>query len=385
MITVRKLKLTIINDDETKRNEQYKFIRDSQYAQYQGLNLAMSVLTNAYLSSNRDIKSDLFKETQKNLKNSSHIFDDITFGKGTDNKSLINQKVKKDFNSAIKNGLARGERNITNYKRTFPLMTRGTALKFSYKDDCSDEIIIKWVNKIVFKVVIGRKDKNYLELMHTLNKVINGEYKVGQSSIYFDKSNKLILNLTLDIPEKKDNDSIKGRTLGVDLGIKYPAYVCLNDDTFIRQHIGESLELSKQREQFRNRRKRLQQQLKNVKGGKGREKKLAALDKVAVCERNFVKTYNHTISKRIIDFAKKNKCEFINGELSSQVQQFIIKYLHCTNKLLCVPLPNLTQYNYILAVLLPSGFTKEHSKFLLNKDTVCKKILGINVSIVIIQ
>ena len=31
MITVRKLKLTIINDDETKRNEQYKFIRDSQY------------------------------------------------------------------------------------------------------------------------------------------------------------------------------------------------------------------------------------------------------------------------------------------------------------------------------------------------------------------
>ena len=314
MITVRKLKLTIINDDETKRNEQYKFIRDSQYAQYQGLNLAMSVLTNAYLSSNRDIKSDLFKETQKNLKNSSHIFDDITFGKGTDSKSLINQKVKKDFNSAIKNGLARGERNITNYKRTFPLMTRGTALKFSYKDDCSDEIIIKWVNKIVFKVVIGRKDKNYLELMHTLNKVINGEYKVGQSSIYFDKSNKLILNLTLYIPEKKDDDAINGRTLGVDLGIKYPAYVCLNDDTFIRQHIGESLELSKQREQFRNRRKRLQQQLKNVKGGKGREKKLAALDKVAVCERNFVKTYNHTISKRIIDFAKKNKCEFINLE-----------------------------------------------------------------------
>lgn len=39
MITVRKLKLTIINDDETKRNEQYKFIRDSQYAQYQGLHL----------------------------------------------------------------------------------------------------------------------------------------------------------------------------------------------------------------------------------------------------------------------------------------------------------------------------------------------------------
>ena len=97
MITVRKLKLTIINDDETKRNEQYKFIRDSQYAQYQGLNLAMSVLTNAYLSSNRDIKSDLFKETQKNLKNSSSIFNDIPFGKGIDSKIIYNTKGETRF------------------------------------------------------------------------------------------------------------------------------------------------------------------------------------------------------------------------------------------------------------------------------------------------
>ena len=39
MITVRKLKLTIVNEDEELRKEQYKFIRDSQYAQYQALNL----------------------------------------------------------------------------------------------------------------------------------------------------------------------------------------------------------------------------------------------------------------------------------------------------------------------------------------------------------
>lgn len=311
MITVRKLKLIITNEDKKIINEKYTFIRNAQYAQYQGLNLAMSILTNAYLSSNRDIKSDMFKDAQKSLTNSNILFKDIPFGRGIDSKSCITQKVKKDFKASLKNGLARGERTITNYKRTFPLMTRGRDLKFCYEND---DILIKWVNKIVFKVVLGRKDKNYLELRHTLNKVINKEYKVMQSSIYFDKNNKLMLNLTLDIPYNKDAEYVENRTLGVDLGLKYPAYVCLSDNTFIRQHIGESLELLKQRQQFRNRRKRLQQQLRNVNGGKGRNKKLSALNKLSDCERNFAKTYNHMISKRIVEFAKNNKCQFINLE-----------------------------------------------------------------------
>ena len=314
-ILVRKLKLTIINDDEELRKEQYKFIRDSQYAQYQGLNLAMSVLTSAYLQSNRSVDSDIFKEAKKSLTNSSSIFDGINFGKGIDTKSMITKRVKQDFSIALKNGLARGERNVTNYKRTFPLMTRGRSLNFLY--NAKNEIIIKWVNKIMFKVIVGRKDKNYIELMHTLNKVINKEYNVSQSSLCFDKNNNLILILTLDtLCETKDKNYmyIEGRTLGVDLGIKYPAYICLNDNTYVKQHIGESMELLKQREQFRSRRRRLQQQLKNVKGGKGRNKKLSALNKLSGCERNFAKTYNHTISKRIVDFAKKNKCEYINLE-----------------------------------------------------------------------
>ena len=52
MITVRKLKLTVIGTDE-ERKQGYKFIRDSQYAQYQGLNLAMGILSSAYLESKR--------------------------------------------------------------------------------------------------------------------------------------------------------------------------------------------------------------------------------------------------------------------------------------------------------------------------------------------
>ena len=330
MITVRKLKLTIVNENEELRKQQYKFIRDSQYAQYQALNLGMGYIMAGYLANNRDVKSEGFKEYQKNLKNSNTIFEGLELGKGIDTLSSVTQKVKKDFSISLKNGLAKGERSSINYKRTFPLMTRGRDLIFYYN---GNNVYIKWVNKIIFKVVLGNKGYNNEELMHTLNKIIEGQnllknekdkdikkelskklYTVSQSSLEFDRNNNLILNLTIDIPFKEEEGLVKGRTLGVDLGVKYPAYVCLNDDTYKREHIGEALELIKQRKQYQERRRRTQQQLKNVKGGKGRYKKLKNLNRLSECERNFAKTYNHMISKRIVDFAKKHKCEFINME-----------------------------------------------------------------------
>ena len=312
MITVRKLKLTILGTEEERRNG-YKFIRDSQYAQYQGLNLAMGILASAYLESNRDIKSDIFKNAQKSLTNSNPLFNEINFGKGIDTKSSINQRVKKDFSTSLKNGLAKGERTITNYKRSCPLMTRGRDLKFQYQDE---DIIIKWVNKIVFKVVIGsgKIRENKIELQHTLNKIITGEYKVCQSSLYFDKNNNLILNLTLDIPVENKNEFIEGRVLGVDLGIKYPAYMCLSDDTYKREHIGSIDDFLRVREQMQTRRRKLQHDLKFNKGGKGRKKKLQALDRLRDKEKNFATTYNHMISKNVIEFAKKYNCEYIHLE-----------------------------------------------------------------------
>ena len=312
MITVRKLKLTVVGTDE-ERKQGYKFIRDSQYAQYQGLNLAMSILSSAYLESNRDIKSDIFKNAQKSLTNSNPLFEGIAFGTGIDTKSAITQRVKKDFKTSLKNGLAKGERTITNYKRDYPLLTRGRDLKFQYKDD---DIIIKWVNKIVFKVVLGsgKIKENKIELQHTLHKIIDKEYKVGQSSLQFDRNNNLILNLNLDIPYNPKNETVEGRTLGVDLGIKYPAYMCLNDDTYKREHIGSIDDFLRIREQMQDRRRKLQHDLKFIKGGKGRKKKTQALDRLRDKEKNFATTYNHMISKNVVEFAKKNQCEYINME-----------------------------------------------------------------------
>lgn len=314
MITVRKVKLIVNSEDSEEINRTYKFIRDSMYAQYQGLNRCMAYLLSGYYANGMDIKSDGFKNHMKTIKNSLNIFDDINFGIGIDSKSAITQKVKKDFSTSLKNGLAKGERGATNYKRNFPLMTRGRDVKISYLED-TNTFVIKWVNKIEFKVILGQKDN--IELSHTLHKIINKEYTLGQCTFEFDKNNKLLLALNINIPDNlisKNKEIIPGRVLGVDLGVKVPAMICLNDNTFIKKSIGSYNEFFKVRSQFKARRERLYKQLESSKGGKGRKHKLKSTMQFRDKEKNFARTYNHFLSKNIIEFAKKYKCETINLE-----------------------------------------------------------------------
>lgn len=313
MINVRKLKLVIRETDKELRSQKYKFIRDSQYAQYRALNVAMGYISSAYLKANKDIKSEEYKEATKLLTNSNPIFNGIEVGTGIDTLSAVTRKARKDFSVSLKNGLARGERNLTSYRRTYPLITRGRDLKFRYEDN---DIVIKWVNKIEFTVITGSNNmkENTIELKHTLHKIINNEYKIKESSLMFDKNNNLILNLTFDIPDKEAHEIVPGRTLGVDLGIATPAYVCLSDNTYIRSGFGSANDFFRIRQQMKSRRRSLYKSLSLVKGGQGRKKKLQAINSLRDKERNFAKTYNHQLSHKIVKFAKDNKCEFINLE-----------------------------------------------------------------------
>lgn len=172
MISVRKLKLTIVGDEQT-RKEQYKIIRDEQYQQYKALNLCMTLLNthnilNSYntgsenkLNSqieklnkkidknrleleNKDLKDSkikkinesillLTKEKEKlqqeyllatkyrsdideKLKDMYTVVQNQVNFKSKDMMSLVTQRAKKDFSNALKNGMARGERSLTNYK-----------------------------------------------------------------------------------------------------------------------------------------------------------------------------------------------------------------------------------------------------------------------------
>lgn len=277
------------------------------YAQYRALNLVYGYIGLHYLNI-RELKE--FNKWLKELRSSSLDYGDITFGKGIDTKSIVLNTVKKQFKADIKNGVAKGERSFRNYKRDYPLMTCGRHLKFTYDDD---EIIINWVNKTRFKVVLGQKVKNSAELRHTLHKVINKEYKVCDSSIQFDDK-KIILNLTLDIPVNNAIELDEEKVCGVDLGLAIPAVCATNYSQYERKYIGNIDDFLRVRTKIQAKRRRLQRQLKTSSGGKGRTKKLKALDNFKDYERNFAKTYNHMVSKEVVNFAIKNKCKYINLE-----------------------------------------------------------------------
>jgi IS605 OrfB family transposase len=54
--------------------------------------------------------------------------------------------------------------------------------------------------------------------------------------------------------------------------------------------------------------------LQYTHGGHGRKKKLAHLDKLDLHEREFAKTYNHMVSRRVVDYAVKHNAKYIKLE-----------------------------------------------------------------------
>lgn len=322
-VITRKIKLLPVGgEDEVDRV--YDFIRNGQYSQYQALNLLMGQLASKYYDCKKDLSSAEFKDAQKSiLSNSNPNLCDIEFAKGCDTKSAVVQKVRQDFSTAIKNGLPRGERNITNYKRTVPLITRGRDLVFvhgyeNYTEflnnlytDRNLKVFIEWVNKIQFKIVFGNPYKS-AELRSVVQNIFEERYKINGSSICIDDDD-IILNLSLTMP-KEIKELDENKVVGVDLGIAIPAVCALNTNSYSRKSIGSADDFLRVRTKIRAQRRRLQKSLSQTSGGHGRKKKLRALDKFSEYEKHWVQNYNHYVSKQVVDFAIKNNAKYINLE-----------------------------------------------------------------------
>ena len=158
---------------------------------------------------------------------------------------------------------------------------------------------------------MGTRNRND-ELKTTVLRIFDGTYSVCDSSMQIDGT-KIILNLVLKMP--KSNVKLdKNIVVGVDLGLAVPATVALNTKDYVVESIGSYDDFMRVRTQLKAQRKRVQSNLAMTTGGHGRDKKLRALENYSERERNFVKTYNHMVSKKIVDFAVKHKAGQINME-----------------------------------------------------------------------
>lgn len=225
-------------------------------------------------------------------------------------RTCLNQEVSAFFNKELFD-VQRGVRSLRTYKKGLPIPFGKSVIRF-YEN--GKDINFNWVSDFDFKLNFGRDKSNNREIVE---RVMRGEYDVAGSHIQIDSpqngDTKIFLLLCVDMP-KKEVELKNDICVGIDLGINIPLYAATNKG-FGRMSLGSREAFLKERLKLQMRRKEIQSSLKTVSGGHGRKKKLQALDHIGQLESNWVKTYNHKLSKQVIDFAVSEKAATIKLEL----------------------------------------------------------------------
>ncbi len=362
-IMTRKIKVIPVGDEE-ERARAYKYIRDARYAQNKAYNILISSVYSAIMSGkNIDEINDIYKRGGRKPKEddpeySLYEYGGIEFPVGMHIPSDLPRKVKGDLQKAKKDGLFKGNSSLPNKRRISALDIHVNYIKpmcFNhlkmglYHNYDTDEVLYqelrsgnpeiywKFCNGIKFKLVIRNPHKDAW-LRSELERIFRGEYKVNGSQINIidnkDKKKKqkegekkkpseIELHLSFSVPKQK-MELKEDVVVGVDVGVAIPAVCAVNINPDIKlfagayvkdgqYHEGTS-ELLRQRTALQKQRMRHQANLKYCNGGHGRKKKLKSLKKLKDRERNFVNTYNHKISKAVVDFALRWRAKYINIE-----------------------------------------------------------------------
>lgn len=220
--------------------------------------------------------------------------------------NTLKQDVFKHFNETKKEQL-RGERSLSTYKRGIPIPF--SLMKKNVIVSEGDNYYLTWFEETRFKLNFGKDHSNNRAIIDNCLKT--NKYKLGSAAKIQLKNKKLFLLVTVDIPETK-NTIIKGKVMGVDLGVVHPAYLAVNDGPE-RSLIGDGDAFQKQRDVFRRRFKELQR-CQLTQGGHGRKHKTKATEILRGKERNWVQTENHRISREIVNLAIRWKVESIQME-----------------------------------------------------------------------
>lgn len=215
-----------------------------------------------------------------------------------------------------KDQIAKGEISIASFKKDLPIIVKKAAIKLSMKDSkyiaklslVSDPGVAHYgIKSGQIEVVLTNKGDKTI-----LNRCISGEYKISASQILYKKG-KWFLNLAYSFEPKQE--VLGNGTLGVDLGIKYVAYMAIHDSKE-RAYIegGEIEQYRKQVERRRNELLRAGKYCGEGRVGHGIKTRIRPLENARARVANATDTFNHKYSKFIVEFAVRNKCGCIQME-----------------------------------------------------------------------
>lgn len=225
----------------------------------------------------------------------------------------LSQTVRKYYEEDKKQGM--WKRSLRSYKSDLPIpYQRKSFLDFGFRTYTDTEgkeregCFFK-LSGIPFQMKFGR-DRSGNRII--VERVLSGEYKMCTSSIKCD-GNKVFLLLCVDIPKTEVKLDEK-KALYAFLGVVNPI-VCTADtatsDDYSRMkvfEIGTEEEFNHRRRQIQEAVRRCMIDSRYAVGGKGRQKKLKAINRWHETEANYIDTKLHTYSKMLVDTAVKCKC-----------------------------------------------------------------------------
>lgn len=221
----------------------------------------------------------------------------------------LNNDVVSSYNQEKKSLLA-GERSLRTYRKGTPVPTTKGSIRFANSDGTH---AVTWKlgrkEQLDFEVYYGRDKAGNQK---TISRILDGENDYSAPSIQLNDKG-LFLLLPVKEPERElelDPDL----AVGVDLGMSVVAFAALSEGP-ARGRFGFGADLLKVRTQMQSRRRRYQRSVVSARGGHGRQRKLKALDRLKKQEAEFRRSYNHMISRRVVDFAMKQRAGTIKLEL----------------------------------------------------------------------
>ena len=339
------IKITIKNCKEI--NNYRKILHDLKYQSWLACNKA---ITYYYTFSQENME---YKNT-----NGKNIDEKIKFGKShkawvenrmneimnihnSGNVAQTNQFVNNRYKDDVKKGLFKGQISLSNFKLSIPIIIHNKNYKIhqnnkGFEIECSlfnrEYQKQNNIKKITFDI-----DKIDNNIKSILNKILLGTYKQGSAQFIEDKKGKWYFTISFSFePEVKSLD--QNKILGVDLGIVNTAVMQIyNINTQIWDKLSwkecmiNGKELIHFRQKIEARKRQLQIASKIVgKGriGHGNKTRMKPLNNINDKIGKFRDTYNHKVSKYIVDFAVKNNCgtiqmENLSGFSEQQTEKFL--------------------------------------------------------------
>ena len=350
-----KLEIVPVAEGSESRAEVYKIVRDMIYNMWLASNKAV---TRYYMEDLR-VLEERSQNEDKSYKKDVEIYGvtistvvrnllkSITEDKyGSNILDAQNRFIQAQYKINKNTGkLFKGESSLLSFKRDLPVYVHNRGVKL-YTDEGNTyfaEVNILSVNERKrtgqagnYKFKIIKPDKSSKS---TLDKLIGGEYKLGACNFKFNKKGKLMFTITYTFEVKKDESINPNRVLGVKMGIDKVAVLSIYDseiEDYEKVSYRESILDGGELKEFR---KRMQARAKSMgiaskwasdnKTGHGYKQRMGSANKLEDKCAKFRDTFNHKVSRYIVDYAKKKNCGIIQLEnlsgFSAEQKEVLLK------------------------------------------------------------